>query len=130
MKTNTKPMAALATIVAMTAVANAAPQSHHKTAPSKAKVAKPASKAQQVTITLPDGYKPGAATVKAGRPVALTFYLKSDAGCGNTVAFQTAKWQKDLKVGQKATVTFTPKKSGTLAFACGMDMYKGSLIVK
>ncbi len=94
--------------------------------------AKPAPKPvpQKITITLPEGYKDNKVAVKAGKPVALTFFLKSDAGCGDTVTVPAAKWKKDLKIGEKATVVYTPKKSGKLAFACGMDMMKGSLIVK
>jgi plastocyanin domain-containing protein len=81
-------------------------------------------------VTLPEGYKDNNLAVKAGKPVALTFFLKSDAGCGNTVKVPDAKWQKTLKIGEKATVVYTPKKSGKLAFACGMDHMKGSVIVK
>lgn len=90
--------------------------------------AKPAP--QKVTITLPQGYKTGAATVKAGKPVALTFFLKSNAGCGNTVSLPAAKWTRKLKVGEKATVIYTPVKSGPLTFQCGMAHMKGTVIVK
>jgi hypothetical protein len=86
--------------------------------------------AQRVTIKLPDGYKKGAATVKAGVPVALTFKLTSEAGCGDEVVVPAAHWRKKLKVGQSATVVYTPKQSGELKFACSMDMYKGSVVVK
>ncbi len=86
---------------------------------------------QKVTITLPMDYKDApAATVKAGQPVALTFYLKSEAGCGDTIVLPAAKWKKTLKVGEKATVVYTPTKTGPLAFACGMNHMKGSLLVK
>ena len=91
----------------------------------------PAKAPQKVLITLPMDYKDKpAATVKAGQPVALTFYLKSEAGCGDTVVLPAAKWKKTLKVGEKATVIYTPTKSGPLAFQCGMNMMKGSLLVK
>lgn len=86
---------------------------------------------QKVTITLPMDYKnTPAATVKAGQPVALTFFLKSEAGCGDTIAVPAAKWKKTLKVGEKATVVYTPTKTGVLNFACGMNHMKGSLLVK
>ncbi len=111
---------ALATIAAGGATLMAAPK-----APAKAKAP------QKVLITLPLDYKAKpAATVKAGQPVALTFFLKSEAGCGNTVVLPAAKWKKTLKVGEKATVVYTPTKSGALGFACGMDMMKGSVLVK
>ncbi len=92
--------------------------------------AKPKVAPQKITIALPQGYKPGAATVKAGQPVALTFVLKSDAGCGNTIALPAAKWKKTLRIGERATVVYTPQKSGNLEFACGMGMFRGTVLVK
>lgn len=86
--------------------------------------------AQKISIDLPGGYKPGAASVKAGTPVAITFNLKSDAGCGNAIALPAAKWSKTLKVGESATVVYTPTKTGNLKFACSMDMMRGTLLVK
>ncbi len=86
--------------------------------------------AQQVTIALPAGYREGAATVQSGKPVTLTFKLTKDAGCGNTISLPTANWTKTLSVGQSASVTFTPQKSGPLKFSCGMDMLHGSLVAK
>jgi hypothetical protein len=88
------------------------------------------SNAQKITVALPAGYKDGAARVQAGKPVALTFKLTSNAGCGNTVVVPAANWRKTLEVGQSATVVYTPTKSGTLAFACGMGMMKGSVVVQ
>lgn len=86
--------------------------------------------AQRITVSLPQGYKSGAATVQKGRPVALTFKLASDAGCGNTISVPAAKWTKTLKVGQSATVLYTPTKSGVLNFECGMAHMKGTVTVK
>lgn len=120
MKISTKTLATLATgaALATSAAAN-----------SKATPKIPAN-AQKITVTLPAGYSNSTRTLKAGQPVALTFFLKSDAGCGNEVVFPAAHWKKTLKVGEKATVVYTPKKSGTLAFACGMNHLKGSLLVR
>jgi plastocyanin domain-containing protein len=86
--------------------------------------------AQKITVTLPQGYTASPRTVRAGKPVALTFLLASNAGCGNEVMVPAAKWKKTLKVGQRATVIYTPKKSGPLVFACGMNHMKGSIVVK
>jgi hypothetical protein len=86
--------------------------------------------AQRITIALPSGYKSGVATLKAGTPAAITFKLQSDAGCGDDIVLPAAKWRKKLKVGESATVVYTPQKSGDLKFACSMDMYKGTIIVK
>ena len=101
-----------------------------ETAPNQTAKAPTAKAANAVTIELPGGYKSGAATVRAGQLTQITFVLKEDAGCGNDVVVPEAKWRKTLKVGQRASLQYTPKKSGTLKFACSMDMYKGSIIVK
>ena len=101
-----------------------------------ASVAAPKAPAQiksprKVLITLPLDYKATpAATVKAGQPIALTFFLKSEAGCGDTIVLPAAKWKKTMKVGEKATIVYTPIKTGPLKFACGMNHMKGSLLVK
>lgn len=135
----TKPAAALAVAATMGTTSMGAlahdhtGSAHHQGHTASGKSAKPAAtpkNAQKITVTLPQGYKNGTATVKAGRPVALTFYLKEDAGCGNSISVPAAKWNKTLKVGQKATVVYTPKKSGPLAFQCSMGHMKGTLTVK
>ncbi len=86
--------------------------------------------AQKITVTLPQGYSASKRVVQAGKPVALTFFLQSNAGCGNEVMVPAAKWKKTLKVGERATVVYTPKKSGPLTFACGMNHMKGSIVVR
>lgn len=89
-----------------------------------------AANAQKVTVTLPRDYKASAVSVQKGKPVALTFFLASEAGCGNEVVVPAANWKKALKVGEKATVIYTPTKSGALDFACSMGHFKGSVLVK
>jgi YHS domain-containing protein/plastocyanin len=116
MKTSPKVLATLATGAALAAPSMAAP--------------KVPANAQKVTVTLPRDYKASSVSVKAGKPVALTFFLQSDAGCGNEVMLPAANWKKSLQVGERATVMYTPKKSGTLNFACSMNHLKGSLLVK
>ena len=124
MKKFVLPALVLTAICAASAATFAAPKAPTNPAPAKAKAPR------KVLITLPLDYKEQpAATVKAGQPVALTFFLKSEAGCGNTVVLPAAKWKKTLKVGEKATVVYTPTKTGPLAFACGMNHMKGSLLV-
>ena len=86
--------------------------------------------AQKISIDLPDGYKPGAAKIKAGMPVAITFNLKSDVGCGNNITLAAARWSKALQVGESATVVYTPTKTGELKFACDMNMYRGTIKVE
>ena len=86
--------------------------------------------AQKVTITVANGsYSPASITVKAGKPVELTFLKGKNIGCGDTVVFPGLKITKELKA-PKTVIMFTPKKAGKLAFTCSMGMYEGSVTVK
>lgn len=91
---------------------------------------KKAAKSQMATVVIDGAYKPATVSVKAGVPTMLMFTLKKDSGCGNTVVIPALKKTLALKVGQTQSVTFTPKKGQTLAFACPMDMFKGKVVAK
>lgn len=86
--------------------------------------------AQKVTVVIDRGYTPSKLTVKAGRPVHLTFYRKEAGGCGEEVVIPALGVKRRLKPGGATRVTFTPRKSGTLRFTCGMEMYKGQVVVR
>lgn len=86
---------------------------------------------QRATVTIDQGYKPASLSVQAGIPVELTFVRKETVGCGDVVKIPAAGiTTKSLKPGERTTVKFTPKKSGTLHFTCGMEMYSGQIQVK
>lgn len=85
---------------------------------------------QNVTVTVDgSGYHPATLSLKAGRPVHLTFVSKG-GGCANQVSIPALKKTFSLKPGQKKEVVFTPKKGQTIAFACGMKMFKGKVVAK
>ncbi len=92
--------------------------------------AKPAAKIQTVRVIIDGGYKPATVSVKAGVPTTLSFTLKSDSDCGNTVVIPALKKTLDLKVGQTKSVSFTPKKNQTLTFACPMKMLTGKVVAR
>ncbi|MBC7806976.1 MAG: cupredoxin domain-containing protein [Akkermansiaceae bacterium] len=85
---------------------------------------------QKATITIDGGYSPASVSVKAGKPVELTFVRKSAAGCDGELLIPSLKVNKILKQGDKTVVRFTPKKGETIAYSCGMNMYKGRVVVK
>ncbi len=95
----------------------------HKSMPAKS------MGVQKLTVTVNNGFSPSTLNVKAGRPVQLTFDTKRKA-CASTVVFKDLNITKTLTDGKKTVVTFTPKKAGNLTFACGMGMFKGTVIVK
>lgn len=91
-------------------------------------VPKPA--VQKATVVINGGYSPATLNVTAGRPVEITFVRKSAAGCDGELVIPGLKVNKALKQGEKTVVRFTPKKGQTVAFACGMNMYKGQVVAK
>jgi plastocyanin domain-containing protein len=68
--------------------------------------------------------------VKKGRPVSLLFYREDDSECTAQVLIPELKVKQKLAVKQETAVEFVPEKDGQFAFACGMDMMKGKLIVE
>ena len=76
------------------------------------------------------GYEPSRVEVKRGQPVKLAFYRKDADNCGGEVVFPKLNVRKKLPVGQTVVVEVTPKEAGELAFTCGMNMYKGALVVQ
>ena len=84
---------------------------------------------QKATIVVDNGFKPATVSVKTGRPVQLTFDVKH-RGCATSVVLERMKMSKPLKDGKRTVVTFTPKKAGTIAYACPMKMMTGSIVAK
>lgn len=76
------------------------------------------------------GYHPAEANAPAGKPVKLVFTRTTDEGCGQQLVFPDLNIRKDLPLKQPVTVEFTMPASGKVAFACGMDMYRGSIVAK
>lgn len=76
------------------------------------------------------GYEPATISVKVGVPVKLTFTRTSDKTCGTEVLFPDYGINRKLPLNIPTLVTFTPKKAGDIAFACGMNMLKGKLVAQ
>ena len=84
----------------------------------------------RVAITVSgSGYQPSSVTVPAGRPVTLVFTRTSDDGCGTQVMFPSLNIRRDLPLNQPVEVALTPT-AGTIAFTCGMNMLRGSVVAQ
>jgi plastocyanin domain-containing protein len=81
-------------------------------------------------VVVDRGYRPATVSVKSGQPVELTFVREEQSGCGGLVQLPTLGLKRSLEPGAKTVVKFTPKKPGTIPFTCGMNMYKGQVVVK
>ena len=77
-----------------------------------------------------NGFEPANVTLKAGTPAKLTFTRKTDATCATEVVFPDFNIKKALPLNQPVTIQFTPKKTGALSYACGMNMLRGQVMVR
>jgi plastocyanin domain-containing protein len=96
--------------------------------PTAAPTGTPNSSRVAVTVD-GHGYHPASVTVAAGRPTTIVFTRTSDEGCGQQLVFPSLNIRRDLPLNQPVEVTVTPPV-GTLAFTCGMDMYRGSVVAQ
>ena len=86
--------------------------------------------AQTATVEVTgNGFEPSSLKLKAGAPAKVTFVRKTDETCAKEVVIKEYKIERKLPLNEPVTVEFTPRK-GEFAFACGMDMIKGKLIVE
>jgi hypothetical protein len=86
--------------------------------------------AQEVVITVQNGYLPGTVTLKKGTPARLRFVRKDSGGCGGEVLIPDFGVRQSLPGLKETVVELTPDKEGTFAFTCGMQMMKGTLVVQ
>jgi plastocyanin domain-containing protein len=79
------------------------------------------------------GFEPNKVTVKAGEEVTLAFTRKTDETCAKEVVLYVndkEKVEKKLPLNQVVTVKVKFSKAGELGYACGMNMYKGVIVVQ
>jgi plastocyanin domain-containing protein len=92
---------------------------------------KPTSKTQSVRIELTrSGYQPSTFRLRRGIPARVTFVRRTEDDCGREVVFPAFGIRRELPLNQPVLIRFTPRKTGTFSFACGMNMLYGKLIVR
>jgi plastocyanin domain-containing protein len=84
---------------------------------------------QEVTVTVDGGYDPSHIVVQAGQPVRLNFYRKDPSSCLEEVRFPDFRIAQALPVNQTTAIEFTPTQPGRYEFACGMNMFRGTVEV-
>ena len=84
---------------------------------------------QEVTVTVDGGYDPNHILVRAGQPVRLNFFRKDPSSCLEEVRFPDFRIAQALPVNKTTAIAFTPTQPGRYEFACGMNMFRGTVEV-
>jgi len=74
------------------------------------------------------GYHPEESRAPANQPVRLIMTRTTDDGCGQELVIPSLKIKRALPLNQPVSIDLTMPASGKLAFTCGMDMMKGSIV--
>jgi plastocyanin domain-containing protein len=81
-----------------------------------------------VTVT-EKGFEPERIQVKANEQVTLRFTRKAAQTCADAVDVQGDPVRHMLPLNAPVDVKVTAPRSGELAFACPMNMYRGAIVV-
>ncbi len=85
---------------------------------------------QVIEVTVKGGYQPASVVAKAGRPLRLNFTRREATPCGEEVVLPEFGRRAHLPVNQTVALEVTPPAPGEYEFTCGMNMYKGRLVVE
>jgi plastocyanin len=76
------------------------------------------------------GFEPARITLRAGTLARITFVRTTDNTCGTEVVFPSLNIKRALPLNEPVIVEFTPSSTGDIAFACGMNMLSGTIVVQ
>jgi len=88
-------------------------------------------KVQKATIRVTSkGYSPANVRLRRGIAAELTFIRITDRTCGTELRIPAHGISRALPLNELVRINFTPARSGTIKITCGMDMFRGSLVVR
>lgn len=88
------------------------------------------SKTQTSKIKVDKGYQPSTVTFKQGKPAQIIFNRTTPSSCLERVHSDSLNFDQVLPLNEKVTVDIDTSQVGEFEFACGMDMFKGKVVVK
>jgi hypothetical protein len=81
-------------------------------------------------VVTEQGFEPAKVTLRAGAAARLTFIRTTDKTCGTEVVVPSLDIKRTLPLNEPVVIEFTPAKTGDIAFACGMNMLRGTIVVR
>jgi plastocyanin domain-containing protein len=86
---------------------------------------------QVIAVTADErGFTPAAVETQHGSKLTLRFTRTTDATCADKVVFPEAGIEQALPLKQPVDVIVPTDKARTLAFQCGMGMFKSAVVVR
>jgi len=86
---------------------------------------------QVIAVTADErGFTPAAVETRQGSKLTLRFTRTTDATCADKVVFPEAGIEQALPLKQPVDVQVPTDKARTLAFQCGMGMYKSAVVIR
>lgn len=83
-----------------------------------------------MTVIVDNGtYMPSRIQIPVGHSTTLRFIRKDASPCAATVMFADFGISEELPLNKPKDIRLPPLDSGTYAFTCQMQMYRGELIV-
>ena len=76
------------------------------------------------------GFEPASVSLRPGTPARLTFLRTTENTCGTDVVFPSLNITRALPLNEPVVIELTPSRAGEIAFACGMNMFEGSVVVQ
>ena len=75
------------------------------------------------------GFEPDRVTAPRGASVPIRFVRTTDATCAKEILVPSQKITRELPLNQPVTITVNTR-GGEVAFACGMNMFKGAVVAQ
>jgi Cu+-exporting ATPase len=98
--------------------------------PRKSQQAEFQGGSQQVLITVKGGYSPNLIRARRGVPLRLVFDRQESGECTSRVVFPDFALNRALPAYTQTAVELLPERAGEFAFACGMNMVHGTLVIE
>jgi plastocyanin len=76
-----------------------------------------------------EGFVPSKVKAKKGEKVRFVITRKTDSTCAREIVIAEHGINQPLPLGKPVTVEFTPKQSGEIRYACGMDHVAGVVFI-
>lgn len=122
--------AGLGLVVALAAGCGGAEKAPETATTAETPAPAPAAGATNVVEMTVDGsgFHPDRIAAKAGEPITLAITRTTDETCGTEIVIASMGVNTKLPLNERVEVTVTPGEKGEIAFACGMDMMKGTIV--